>query len=236
MSVNNLKFKYSWVLFDADHTLFDFDRSARHALEHMFNEVGVEVSEELFQEYFKINKACWRQYEEGLIGRDILARRRFEMFFELAGVEGVDPVWFNSAYLAQLPNHMYYLEIAEDLVQRASTNYRLGMITNGLAEVQRPRLMRSSLHPHFDIVVVSGEIGLAKPDGAYFAYAHEQMARPDKERVLVVGDSLFSDIKGGNDYGFRTCWYNPDGLDAEENINPEFEVHSHHTLLELLGV
>jgi len=223
-----------WVLFDADHTLFDFDRSARHSLAYMFGEIDFHVTEEQLQLYFKINKACWREYEEGKVDRETLARKRFDIFFDVVGITGVDPVWFNSAYLAQLPNHVYHLEIAEELVKSLRGSYRLGIITNGLAAVQRPRLRRSPLNPHFDIVVVSGEIGLAKPDPAYFAYAHKEMAFPGKERVLVVGDSLYSDIKGGNDYGFRTCWYNPEKSLKEEGIEPEFEVDSHKAILELL--
>ncbi len=225
-----------WVLFDADHTLFDFDKSARHSLEHMFRELELEVTDEQYNQYFKINKACWREYEEGKVTRHELARKRFEIFFELIGVSNVDPVWFNSAYLAQLPNHMYYLEIAEELVSKARGQYRLGMITNGLAEVQRPRLRRSTLHSHFEVVVVSGEIGLAKPDPAYFAYAHREMSFPEKNKVLVVGDSLYSDIKGGNDFGFRTCWYNPEKLQPEDGIRPEFEVDTHLGLIELLDL
>ena len=226
--------KLDWILFDADHTLFDFDRSARISLQDTLGKHGLAYTEESIEEYFVINRACWRAYEEGKIDRGTLARRRFELFFAHIGVDGVDPLAFNAEYLSELPGHPYFLEGAPEVLEIVGQHFRMGIITNGLQEVQRPRLVKSGIDHFFEVIVVSGEIGLAKPDPAYFAYTHQQMNMPDKDRVLVVGDSLYSDMHGGITYGFRTCWYNPSGSPATEDVQPDHQVRSHAELIELL--
>jgi 5'-nucleotidase len=226
--------KLDWILFDADHTLFDFDRSARISLQDTLDEYGVIHSDETVQSYFEINHACWRAYEQGKIDRQTLTRSRFELFFEKIGVKGVDPLEFNAAYLSHLPGHPYFLEGARNAIKVVGEHFKMGIITNGLQEVQRPRLLESGIDHHFEVIVVSGEIGLAKPDPAYFAHAHREMNMPAKDRVMVVGDSLFSDMHGGITYGFRTCWYNPSGSPATDDIQPDHQVGSHAELIELL--
>jgi YjjG family noncanonical pyrimidine nucleotidase len=223
-----------WILFDADHTLFDFDRSARISLQGTLDKYGIAHTEETLEDYFVINRACWREYEEGKIDRGTLTRRRFELFFEKIGIDGVDPLMFHATYMSQLPEHPYFLEGAPGVLDVVGQFFRMGIITNGLQEVQRPRLLKSGIAHLFELIVVSGEIGLVKPDPAYFAYAHREMKMPEKDRVLVVGDSLYSDMHGGMTYGFRTCWYNPSGSPATEDIQPDYEVRSHAELIELV--
>jgi len=223
-----------WILFDADHTLFDFDRSARISLQDTLDDYGLIYTDETIEEYFVINRSCWRAYEQGKIDRSTLARRRFELLFEKMGVDEVDPVLFNTAYLSHLPGHPYFLEGAPEILEVVGKHFKMGIITNGLKEVQRPRLLKSGIDHHFEVIVVSGEIGLAKPDPAYFEYAHREMKMPEKDRVLVVGDGLYSDMQGGIAYGFRTCWYNPSGALATDDIQPDHQVASHAELIELL--
>lgn len=229
-----MRSKLDWILFDADHTLFDFDRSARISLKDTLDEYGISHTEETVDSYFVINHACWLAYEQGRIDRTTLTKSRFELFFNEIGVEGVDPLAFNSDYLSHLPKHPYFLEGALETLKVTGRHFSLGIITNGLMEVQRPRLVQSGIDQHFGVIVVSGEIGLAKPDPAYFAHAHREMDMPEKDRVMVVGDSLFSDMHGGINYGFRTCWYNPSGKPATDDIQPDHQVRSHVELIKLL--
>ena len=225
-----------WILFDADHTLFDFDRSARISLIDTLERNGVTLPDNTIERYFEINKNCWRDYEMGLIDRETLAHRRFELFFDEAGVSNVDPRDFNAEYLSQLPLHPYFLESAPELIRKVGQRFRMGIITNGLKEVQRPRLKNSGIDRHFDVIVVSGEIGLAKPSNAYFQYVHDKIDRPDKSSVLVVGDGIHSDMRGGIDFGYRTCWYNPAGAEAPKDCQPEYDIRSHAGLETLLGL
>lgn len=225
-----------WILFDADHTLLDFDRSAHHALHHVLELNGKDLSEDQVNLYYRFNKQCWQEYERGLIDRETLARKRFELFFEAVGIDDMDPWETNRVYLAELPKHPYFLDQAMDLLERVRGHFKMGIITNGLKEVQRPRLQKTGIEGFFDVIVVSGEIGLAKPDGAFFQYAHDEMKHPTKDKVMVVGDSIYSDMLGGIDFGYRTCWYNPARSEAPDDIIPEYQVHSHKGLMELLGL
>ena len=84
--------------------------------------------------------------------------------------------------------------------------YRLALITNGLRDVQRPRLAGSAIGDYFAEVIISEEVGAAKPDPAIFDAAFELLGRPPRAKVLLIGDSLSSDIAGGRDYGLDTCW------------------------------
>jgi len=225
-----------WILFDADHTLFDFDRSSRRALQLTLEEHGVDHHPSHFDTYDVFNKQCWQAYEQGHIDRSTLVLTRFQLFFNEIQETQLDALAFNKKYLSKLPELPYFIPGAPELIKHLVHHFSLGIITNGLKEVQRPRLEATGLDAHFKVIVVSGEIGLAKPDPAYFDFVHEQMERPDKARVLVVGDSLYSDIGGGSNYGFRTCWYNPGGEPDDPDGSAEFVVKSYEDLLMLLNL
>ncbi len=105
------------------------------------------------------------------------------------------------------------------------------LITNGLAEVQVPRFAASSIRDCFAEIVISGEIGLAKPDPAIFDFAFERIGRPAKERVLMIGDNLGSDILGGANYGLDTCWYNPSGTLNGHGVEPTYEIRELQSIL-----
>lgn len=215
---------YHWILFDADNTLFDFDRAERYALETALEEEGIAFEEAYMDRYHRINKACWREFEEGKLDPPTLRLRRFELFFSELGVS-VPSAKFSAQYLTLLGETSFTIPGAHELLEQLRNTHRLALVTNGLKEVQRPRLTRSGLEPFFDVVVVSDEIGYSKPGAAFFDYTFEQMGRPSRSQAVIVGDSLSSDIRGGNDYGVDTCWYNPRQLDNESDIEPTYEIH-----------
>ncbi len=107
------------------------------------------------------------------------------------------------------------------------------LITNGLAEVQRPRFAASSIRRHFEGLVISEEVGAAKPDPRIFDVAFAKMEDPKRTEVLMVGDSLSSDIKGGNDSGIDTCWFNPSGRNGEHGVEPKYEIRKLDELLDI---
>jgi putative hydrolase of the HAD superfamily len=114
---------------------------------------------------------------------------------------------------------------AIELLNQLHTKVRLGLITNGLKEVQRPRIFSTGLNKYFEVIVVSGEIDIMKPDYAFFEYTYGQMSRPAKERVLVVGDNLNADIRGGFQFGFKTCWFNPGASVNQHGVSPDYEIN-----------
>jgi HAD superfamily hydrolase (TIGR01549 family) len=108
------------------------------------------------------------------------------------------------------------------------------LITNGLAEVQQPRFAGSSIRDCFSEIVISGEIGLAKPDRAIFDYALARIGDPPRDRVLMVGDNLGSDILGGVNAGLDTCWFNPGGAANGHGVEPTYEIRELPEILDLL--
>ena len=225
-------YRYQWVLFDADHTLFDFDRSARASIESTAKEFGIDKPLD-YADYHEINMRCWEAYEKGEMDRDTLRYKRFQLFFEMKGVSA-DPVTFHDRYLEKLPHLPFLMDYASDILGHLHGRVRMAIVTNGLPEVQRPRLEIARLTHLFDVIQVAGEVGVAKPDRSYFDLLFEQMGNPDKQDVIIVGDSTTSDIKGGSDYGIDTCWFNPDGLENRSGVRPTFEIRHlselHHIL------
>lgn len=225
--------KYSWLLLDADNTLFDFDRCEGSALQRALEDHSVPYSENHHPVYNTINKQCWRDYEDKKITKAELRLRRFELFFESIGVS-LDPDEFGRNYLVHLSTAAFLLDGALDLLQKLRTDYQLALVTNGLKEVQRPRLNAGALGDFFDVIIVSDEIGHAKPHAPFFEYTFEQIGRPDKDRVLIVGDNINADVKGGLDYGIHACWFNPHAQDKPQHIQPTYEIRQLGELLHLL--
>ncbi len=215
---------YSWILFDADDTLFDFKKSARYALGQTLAEYQITATEPYFQAYETINHEAWMAFERQEITAVELRKVRFERFLDAIG-EYRDPVEMNAHYLSLLSKTRYMLDGAVDLVENLrSKNYRMGLITNGLREVQRPRIAHANMEKYFEVIVVSDEIGVSKPHEGFFEHSFELMGYPEKSEVIVVGDSLNSDIQGGNNYGLDTCWFNPKGASNLTQHLPKFQI------------
>ncbi len=226
--------KYKWLLLDADGTLFDYDRAEATALQRVFEQFGHEFQSAYAVAYQRINHEIWRQFEQGQISQDRLRTRRFELLFEAVDVES-DPVEFSATYIQNLAEGAYLIDGAEEVVKSLVGRVGLVLITNGLKEVQRSRLARSTISDCFSDVVISDEIGAAKPDTRIFQVAFERMAHPKKADVLIVGDSLTSDIKGGNAYGIDACWFNPNRLVCDQDVEIRYEIRHLDELRVIVG-
>ncbi len=226
--------KYDWLLFDADGTLFDYDLAEDQALRGAYAELGLAYDPRHGEAYRRINRQVWIDFEQGRITAEALRVRRFALLFEALGI-AADAQEFSDHYLACLARAGDLLPGAEDVLRRLHGRYRMVVITNGLKEVQRPRLSSSPIAGLFDAVAVSDELGVAKPDPRFFDAVFARIGSPPRDRVLVIGDSLTSDIQGGNAYGLDTCWYNPLGKPADPLIPARYEIRALAQLLDLLG-
>lgn len=227
--------RYKWVLFDIDDTLLDFGSAARLAFSSLLADLGIEEQAEHFATYQVCNHAAWDAFESGKINAVQLRRKRFEDFQHAAGLTGIiDPFEMNARFLSHVIEHTIPVAGALELLDYLHPNTGMGVVTNGLREVQRPRIERAGMSPFFTSIVVSDEIGLAKPGHAFFDYAHQSIGKPDKAEVLVVGDSLQSDVQGANAYGYTSCWYNPGKKVNESGVQPHFEVQSLTQVLDLI--
>lgn len=225
--------KYDWLFFDADGTLFNFDLAEAKALEGTFRDLNIPFEPGYARVYQEINRQVWLEFEQGQITSEALRIVRFQRLFDALSVT-VDAEAFSRRYLVNLAMASDLLPGAAELIQRLRQSYHLALITNGLKDVQRPRLARSKISNAFDEVAISEEMGVAKPDPQYFAAVFERIGLADKARVLVIGDSLSSDIQGGVNFGLDTCWYNPQGQDGSQKIKATYEIQQLGDLVDLL--
>ena len=209
--------KYTWLLFDADDTLFDFPKASANALEWTLEQCGLLFKPQFTELYWRFNQQVWEEFERGEITSLELRVRRFRLFFDETRLNG-DPETVSPLYLRNLALGVDLLDGAEEVIGALKERYRLALVTNGLKEVQRPRLEGSALRDCFEQVFISGEMGLAKPSRAYFDAVFAGIGQPPKESALIIGDSLTSDMQGGVNYGIDTCWYNPKGKTSDLTV------------------
>ncbi|MCG9720828.1 pyrimidine 5'-nucleotidase [Shewanella sp. Isolate7] len=221
--------KYQWILFDADETLFHFD--AFKGLQLMFSRFGVDFTLSDFEEYQTVNLPLWVDYQDGKISARHLQVTRFERWAEKLSVTAEH---LNSAFLTAMADICTLLPGAAELVDALYGKVKMGIITNGFTDLQTVRLQRTGLLHAFSPVVISEEVGVAKPDVAIFEHALSQMAHPPREHVLMVGDNPHSDIQGGLNAGFDTCWLNHASQPTPEGITPHYQVTSLSELQYLL--
>ena len=214
---------YSWLLFDADGTIFDYDKAAAAALRQAFEQTGHRFEPRCAEAYRRINGRIWLEFEEGRITQERLRTRRFELLFDDLGV-AADPEAMSERYLEHLSRGTDLIDGAETVLERLSRRAEMALITNGLKDVQRRRFARSTIRRFFRHLVISEEVGAAKPDPEIFDEAFRRMGRPPKSQVLMIGDSLSSDIQGGADYGLDTCWFNPRGAPRDRDVEVRYEI------------
>lgn len=215
--------KYRWIVFDADGTLFDYEQSELNALSKTFDDHGLGFDTAVHWAFAEINRSLWKDFEQGRVSAEQLRIRRFERLAAELDFR-MDAAVFSSQYLLNLGLERNLLPGASEVVEGLSQDFGLMLATNGFAEVQRRRFASSSIRPFFDGVVISEEIGFAKPDPNYFVEVFSRLGNPDKAEVLMVGDSLSSDIAGGSGFGIDTCWFNPSGGPNDRLVEPTYEI------------
>ncbi|AJJ10831.1 noncanonical pyrimidine nucleotidase, YjjG family [Yersinia rohdei] len=221
--------KYQWILFDADETLFHFD--AYQGLKLMFSRFNVDFSIQDFEHYQLVNQPLWVEYQDGKISAAELQNTRFAMWAEKLGVAATR---LNAEFLTAMADICSLLPGAQELLDALSGKVNMGIITNGFTALQTIRLERTGLKNVFSPLIISEQVGAAKPDVAIFEYAFNLMNNPAKENILMVGDNLHSDIQGGINAGIDTCWLNTHGAQADNNITPRYQVSSLAELQKLL--
>ncbi len=225
---------YDTILFDLDHTLLDSDESERRAYAHTMATAGLDDPDAHFTTYVTINRAMWHAVELGELQPSEVRHRRFEAFVATVGLaadpeaRAVEFVWARGAHGDLYPG-------AERLLASCAARASLGLVTNGLSDVQRSRVSRLGIADYFDAIVISSEVGVTKPRPDIFDIAFEQLGHPPKGSAVMVGDSLTSDIAGGRNYGIDTCWYNPHGNRAEPGSEPTHQATTFDALLTLLA-
>lgn len=225
--------KYAAILFDADETLFDFKKSEKDAFKNTMLEFNICYDENHHLKiYHDINAAIWKEFEEGLITQQKLKVERFKRFSDKLNIK-FDETNFVKSYMSHLANASFLYADSIDLIKSLYKDFKLSIVTNGLRDVQNNRIRKSIIAKYFDDIVISEEIMISKPDPKIFEHALNNINHKNKDNVLIVGDSLTSDIQGGINFGIDTCWFNPNKSVNKTGIKPTYEISN---LMELKDI
>lgn len=222
------------IMIDIDDTVLDFHLSESIALKKTLASLGLSATDEIVATYSAINDSQWKALERGEIERSVLLYRRFDILFERLGVE-ISGHEAQKRYEKALGGESHYLPGAEDMLKELSTKFELYAASNGTSVVQRPRIASAGLDRYFKEIFISEEIGYNKPAREFFDICLERMGAPSRASVMILGDSLTSDVLGGINAGIRTCHFAPKGSTAYSAVVPEFSVKTHAEFVELLG-
>lgn len=225
---------YNYLIFDADRTIFDFDKAEALALSKICKKINVDFNENILKSYRKINHKYWFDFEKGKIDQKIIKTARFKSFFEFINIKE-DSEYYGDLYLTYLSYGNYLLPYAYEVVEKLSKSYRLILLTNGLSKVQHPRFNNSSIKEYFELFIVSEDVKLQKPDSEIFKLIFKKLKITNLNKVLMIGDSLNSDIMGGINANIHTCWYNIDKRDNKSLIKPNYTITDLRELYKILG-
>jgi len=224
--------RYETILLDLDHTLFDSDTSEQTAFAQALVTAGIVEPMRYFMAYQAINLKLWAAVERGEVLQQHVRTHRFERLVVQENIDA-DPLQLANDFVAGLGANGSLYDGAREVLESLSGKASMALVTNGLGEVQRARVERLGIGEYFDAIVISAEVGAAKPGTEIFDIVFEALESPSKDSALMVGDSLSSDMQGGANYGIATCWYNPNG---QSDLRADQVAHEISDLAELLGV
>lgn len=222
-----------YVLFDVDDTLLDFGKAEAAAIRKTFERIGIPVTDELIRRYSEINAQQWSRFEKGEITREKLLTERFDILFSELGIN-VPSEMAQASYEYLLGIGHYFVDGAPELLEALKGKYELYIVSNGTASVQDSRLESAGIAPYFKDIFISERLGADKPSKEFFDLAFSRIEGFERDKAIIVGDRLSSDILGGINAGIKTCWFNPKGLPVSGDIRPDCEIHALCELPELL--
>lgn len=222
---------YTCLLLDADGTLLDFEAAERKAFFETMEHFELPTTDEMLNTYMKINKELWTALENGRIKREKLLSMRFAKLLEAVSEKG-SGAEMNKFYLQKLGTHPDILPGTMEAMNELAEVATLAVVSNGVEKVQTSRLADSGLAEYMDGVFISEKVGTEKPNRRIFDNALRQLGIEDSSRVLVVGDSLNADIRGGKNAGLATCWCN--FVNEENTDQADFTIHNWQQLYEIV--
>lgn len=224
-----------YVLWDVDGTLLNFHLAEENAIRACFDEYGLgELSDDRLAVYRKINNKYWKALERGEITRLEVLEGRFREFFEKYGYDTEIVSDFNISFQESLGKTYVFNDKAYETVNKLGDRYKQYAATNGSAIAQEGKLKGAGLDTIFEDVFISEKIGFEKPSKEFFDYIFDTIGSREKSQYVIIGDSLTSDIRGGNNAGIKTIWFNPDRLEQDKDIDFDYEVINLEEVLDIL--
>jgi len=228
--------KYETLIFDLDDTLIDNNQSIKYAFAIMIKELGLEYSDALFSKWKIFDAAYWHTWESGnmIIPDSIktledkityLRANRFILFFKELNLDFNSAVSLNELYCSMLGVNIVEIENAGNLLQELYHHHELLIATNGPKEAAINKLEKAKLRSYISSIVCSEEVGFSKPMPEFFDYLYNKIQNKDKSRMLLIGDSLTTDILGGMNNGIDTCWFNPNNNSLPEEYCPTMTIN-----------
>ena len=227
--------RFDILLWDVDGTLLDFIAAEKAAVQTLFREFGLgECTDEMVERYSRINKEYWERLERGELSKPEILVRRFADFFASEGLDASKAPEFNEQYQVRLGDTVVFCDDSYELLSSLRGRVKQYAVSNGTVVAQTRKLRRSGFDRLLDGVFLSEELGYEKPATEFFDRVFAAIGEPDRERVLIVGDSLTSDITGGNRAGIRTCWHNPKGEPNLTAAHADYEIRDLHGILDII--
>ena len=218
--------RYDVLLCDADNTIFDFEKAEENAFALTCAHMGFEATKQLLETYSVINSALWKLLEQGGITQKVLRVCRFEQFLEAIGRSDLDAKEMATVYADSLGMQSVPIDGAIEAVERWSRILPVVIVTNGISRIQHGRMNGSPVKQFIRGMVISEEVGAAKPDPKMLDLGMEMAGVTDKRRALMLGDSLSSDIAAAANAGVDACWYNPKGMENKKGLPVAYEIRS----------
>ena len=213
------------LLWDVDGTLLDFSKSEAYGIRKCFEKFGLgECTDEMLERYSKINHKYWRLLETGEITKQQVLIERFVEFFQSENINFDLVDEFNDEYQIRLGDKAFFCDNAFETISSLKGKYKQYAVTNGTYIAQERKLTQTGLINIFDGVFISDKIGFEKPNIKFFNTVQEKIGKFNKNEVMIIGDSLSSDMQGGNNAGILCCWYNPHNAEKKNNIKIDFEI------------
>jgi len=210
--------RYTNLLFDLDHTLWDFERNSSEALHEVYNYYDLQrhnsfTSQAFVQKFKEVNAKLWELYDRDEIDRMFIRERRFEMVLTQLGLNKDQvPGDIGDVYLSICPTKGNLIPDAFEVLEYLKDSYTMHIITNGFDDIQDTKLNSSNLRGYFDKIFTSESVGHKKPSTEMFNKAVD-MIGVDKRLCLMIGDNIETDIKGAINADLDVVFFNPDQLE-----------------------
>jgi len=225
--------KYKMIFLDLDGTLVDFNEAQKISLGKTLEEFGLEYNDEILAVYKTINDQYWEAFEAGKVTKAQLETGRFRDFIDKYNWNA-EPEQMHSTYMSILVENKVLYPQAEAVCKELSQRVDIVIATNGNAAGQYKVVNDSVVAPYVKAIAVSEAAGYPKPDRRFFEYAMKLGGLSDKEKILMVGDSLSADIVGALAFDIDACWYNPAKLPGPSGVKPTYIINELKELLDIV--